>query len=297
MTVITKPGVYADIPNEVYHADPVEGGSLSSSGARRLLPPSCPALFRWEQDNPPAPKRVWDYGTAAHAIVLGTGPEIVVVDANDWRTKAAREKAAAAREQGAVPLLTHEHDQVQAMAAALRAHPFASRLLRPDTGLPEMSMFWHDQRFDLWRRARLDWLSTLHTKDGRLIIPDYKTAHSAEPDAFAKAAVDHGYDQQADWYSDAAKAVLGEKAAFLFIVQEKTPPYLVTVIELDKVALERGRTLNAKAMDVYRECQAACYWPGYSDDVVLTPLPAWAERQFETALERGDYQLTQGRAT
>lgn len=38
---ITEPGVY-DLPAEVYHADPVEGGSLSSTGARKLLPPSCP---------------------------------------------------------------------------------------------------------------------------------------------------------------------------------------------------------------------------------------------------------------
>ena len=32
-------GVY-DIPEDLYHRDPVPGGSLSCSGAKKLLPPS-----------------------------------------------------------------------------------------------------------------------------------------------------------------------------------------------------------------------------------------------------------------
>jgi len=35
-TVIRRPGLY-DLPEHIYHADPVPGGSLSSTGARRLL--------------------------------------------------------------------------------------------------------------------------------------------------------------------------------------------------------------------------------------------------------------------
>ena len=60
---ITAPGVY-DIPAEDYHRDPVPGGSLSSTGARKLLPPSCPAKFRYEQDNPPTPTAALDFGQA-----------------------------------------------------------------------------------------------------------------------------------------------------------------------------------------------------------------------------------------
>ncbi len=37
MTPITAPGVYV-IPADDYHADPVPGGSISASGARRILP-------------------------------------------------------------------------------------------------------------------------------------------------------------------------------------------------------------------------------------------------------------------
>ena len=74
-----------------YHGDPVPGGSLSSTGARKLLPPSCPALFRWQQDHP-VHKDVFDFGSAAHRLVLGAGPEIALLDYDNMRTKAAQEE-------------------------------------------------------------------------------------------------------------------------------------------------------------------------------------------------------------
>ena len=114
--ILTEAGVY-EIAEDVYHADPVPGGSLSSSGARKLLPPSCPARFRHERDHPPASTPSMERGTAAHRLVLGTGAEIVQVDAADWRTKAAQDERDKARADGKVPLLAAECRKVQDMAA------------------------------------------------------------------------------------------------------------------------------------------------------------------------------------
>src|SRR5215469_11135399 len=115
MSVITEPGIY-EIDEATYHGDPVPGGSLSSSGARKLLPPSCPAKFAWERENPPEPTKALDLGTAAHSLVLGIGKPLAWIDAEDWRTKAAKEWRDAARAEGSVPLLLHEFNQVDAMA-------------------------------------------------------------------------------------------------------------------------------------------------------------------------------------
>lgn len=171
--VVTEPGIY-DIDVDDYHRDPVPGGSLSSSGARKLLPPSCPAKFRYEQDNPgPSQARHFDLGHAAHKLVLGVGAPLVVIDAANYKTKAAQEQQKAAHLAGHVPLLTHEHDQVQAMAAAIREHPIAGPLFNPEHGTPEVSLFWRDSPTGIMRRARFDWLP--HQYEGRrLIIPDYK---------------------------------------------------------------------------------------------------------------------------
>src|SRR5690606_6451240 len=134
--VVTEPGIY-DIDVDDYHRDPVPGGSLSSSGARDLLPPSCPAKFRYDRDNPgPTSKRHFDLGHAAHKLVLGVGAPLVVIEADSYRTKAAQEQQKAAHLAGHVPLLEHEHEQVQAMAAAIREHPIAGPLFNPEHGTP-----------------------------------------------------------------------------------------------------------------------------------------------------------------
>lgn len=265
-------GIY-DMPEALYHADPVPGGSLSSSGARKLLPPSCPARFRYEQDHP-VHRDVFDLGTAAHKLVLGAGLPLAVLDAEDWRSKAAREWREAVRAEGSVPLLSAEHEQVQAMAAAIREHPIAGPLLDPERGgHAEQSVFW--QADDIWRRARLDWLPDL---DGARppVIADYKTTASAEPGGIAKSVANFGYHVQAAWYVDAVEAVTGVRCPFVFAFQEKAPPYLVTVCELDAVAIRAGRELGEMALEMYRDCREADVWPGYSDGIALISLPAWA---------------------
>lgn len=277
-TVITGPGVYDGIPDHVYHADPVPGGSLSSTGARRLLPPSCPALYRWWADHGQPPKRAFDFGRAAHHLVLGIGAPITAVDADDWRGKAAREARDAAYAAGETPVLAAEYAAIEAMADAIRGHPFAGRLFSGE-GTPEQSMFWVDPEFGVWRRARVDWFPKWSGKD-RLLVPDYKTCVSAEPDACSRAMHSYGYHIQAPYYLDAVRALdLADDAVFLFVFQEKTPPYLVTVVEPDPVAMDIGRRRIREALDVYTRCRDTGQWPPYSNDVVQLPLPAWVEKK------------------
>lgn len=269
---ITEPGIY-QMTNEEYHAD---RGSLSSSGARLLLPPSCPALFRHAQDTPPEPKKTFEIGTAAHKLVLGEGPDLVQVDAEKWTTNAVKAEVAAIRDEGGIPLKPSEYEQVHSMADALRRHPIAAALFDPSRGKPEQSLFWRDRRTGVMRRARFDWLPD--ARSGRLIIPDYKTCRSAEPSALARAVEEFGYHCQDDWYRAAARALgIGdEHTAFVFVCQEKTAPYLVTVVEMDATARRIGAARNRRALEIYAECTEAGVWPGYSDEIAYLSLPTWA---------------------
>ena len=138
--VITEPGIY-DLSEEEYHGDPVPGGSLSFSGSKDLLAPSCPAIYRWKRDHGQGHKRVFDFGHAAHLEVLGVGAEVAVIDEKDWRKKDAQLAQAEAYAAGKVPLLTHEAATVRAMGAALRADPLAAALFNPEHGIAEQSMF------------------------------------------------------------------------------------------------------------------------------------------------------------
>lgn len=277
--IIDQPGVY-DMDEVVYFSDPVPAGSLSASGAKLLLPPSCPALFRHAADNPPKTKRAFDLGHAAHKHVLGVGAELVAVQADNWLTKKAKETAAEARAEGKIPLLAREVAQVEAMAAAIRRNPLAAALLNPDRGKPEQSIFWRDETADIWCRARLDWLPT--SGNGRLIVADYKTAVSAEPGHLRRAMFNFGYHIQHFWYLDAIRTLgLADDPAFVFIVQEKTPPYLVTVVQFDTESERLGEMRSRLARSIFADCVESQFWPGYSTEIEQVSPPVWLARQYE----------------
>jgi hypothetical protein len=275
--VITEPGVY-EMTNEQYHADPVPGGSLSSTGARRILPPGCPAQFDYDRHNPPAGKQHFDVGHAAHLMVLGAGGEMVVLDYDDYTRKAARAERDEARAEGLIPVTRPQNEQVCAMAAALRAHEFAGLLFDHDRGQPEASLFWVDEQTGVWCRARFDFLPD-RIPGKRMIIPDYKTAAAVDIESLRRAVAAHGYHQQDDWYRAGAAALnlAPDDARFLLVFQAKDPPYLVTVVEMDHVGQQLGRQLNRQALQSYASCTKAKRWPAHADDVVSLSLPAWYE--------------------
>ncbi|MFC4122086.1 PD-(D/E)XK nuclease-like domain-containing protein [Nonomuraea zeae] len=264
-----------DIDERAYHADPVTGGSLSSTGARTLVQPAGPARFRWEQDHPAPPKREWELGHAAHKLVLGVGPEFQIIDAPDYRTRKAQQARNAAYDAGLVPLLTREHDQVQAMADAIRQHPVASALFNPARGAAEQTLIWQDPETGVWRRARPDWLP--HLYNGRLILGDYKTTTNAAREAIRKTIANFRYHQQQAWYVDGVRDLgLAQDVAFIFIFQEKHAPFLIHIVQLDNAAEDSGREENRRALRLYAHCAATGVWPGYNPEITLIDLPPWA---------------------
>jgi hypothetical protein len=280
LPIVGGPGVY-DIPAEQYHQDPVPGGSLSSTGARKLLPPSCPALFRHWLDHGQATKPEFDLGHAAHEEVLGVGPGVVLVDRPRWDTNEVKAQLAEIRAAGKVPLKRPEYEQVQAMACALREHPIAGQIFTPGRGKAEQTLIWADPETGITCRAMLDHLPE-SVAGRRLIVADYKTCMSAAPADLPRVMEKRGYYIQAPWYLDGVTrlGLAPDGAAFVFVFQEKTAPYLVTVVQLPEVDLDMGRTRIRQARRIYADCMASGRWPGYSDDIEFISLPAWFARDF-----------------
>lgn len=275
---ITRPGAYADLPETTYHGDPVPETSLSNSGAKKIL--DSPARFRHDQLHPPSSSKAFDLGRAAHAKALGVGAPIVAIpdellaSNGAISTKVAKDFVAEHQAAGATVLKRDVVEAIDAMAAALLGHEIAGPLLRQ--GIPELSLFGRDADTQVMLRARLDWLTRL--RSGRPVIVDYKTAESANPRRFGKAAHDFGYFMQDRTYRELADLVLGEKDehAFLFVVQEKTAPFLVSVCELDDDARAVAAQANRAARRLYVECMTSGVWPGYAPVVHPISLPAYA---------------------
>lgn len=271
---MTAPGVVDGLPHNEYLSHP----ALSVSGMKMLLPPGCPALFKYYQDHPRPSKRAYDFGHVVHSLVLGDGPQIVPIDADDWRTKDARAQRDEAYAAGQVPILHSEYTEAEACAASVLAHPVAAGLFRQ--GEAEKSLFWEDKETGVRLRGRLDWLSNRPGK--RTIAVDLKTAVSADVDSFSKTAAAYGYHRQAVHYLEGLiRCGIADEPAFVFAVVEKDPPYLVNVIQLDAEAERIGRAQIRKAITTYKQCIDTDTWPGYSAGVELVGLPVYYQRQNE----------------
>lgn len=172
---ITEPGWY-EMTDVEYHADPVKGGSLSSTGARTLATKT-PAHFDWERRHGRPDKAELDFGRVAHARVLGKGSDIVVVlgtgkDKNAWNTNESKANVARARATGKNPIKLRDNQAINEMADRLREHPIAGPLLaRP--GRHEQVGVWRDPETGVWCRLMADFLPDVGAAD-RLLVIDYK---------------------------------------------------------------------------------------------------------------------------
>jgi hypothetical protein len=278
--VTVGPGVH-NLTAAEYHSDPVEGGSLSSTGARKILD-TCPAKFRHWQLEGEERKTVWDEGSAAHQLVLGAGPKLIKITGTGkggpdaWQNDYDKTKVARARAAGAIPLKPRQWDMVHGMAAALSRHKLASALLSADQGVAEQTIVWQDQQTGVMCRALLDQLRHPAPAGQPFFVPDYKTAESAHPDKVARSLGDWGYHLQGWFYRQACIAAgRGPDVRFALVVQEKSAPYLVSVCFPDREAIEAGGLLARDALNQYAECVESGKWPGYADEGVPVSLPPW----------------------
>ena len=270
-----------------YIRDPAPEPSLSASVAHLLLTRS--ARHAWlahPRLNPawaPEATEQTDLGTLAHALLLEQDDSrLVVVEADDWRTKAARLARDEARAAGKLPLLAHKLDAVRAMLDVARDMIGVSELAETfATGRVEQTLLW--QEGPVWCRCRPDVVS----QDGRVVV-DYKTTSgSAEPDAWARTQLlALGYDVQAAF---GLRAVTGD-ADFVFVVQETEPPYAVSFVGLSPAFKAFAEAKRAHAVTLWRHCRERDEWPGSRSRTCWVEPPGyaltqWDERRLVTAPE------------
>lgn len=268
---IDKPGIY-ELTDEKYHGDCCAGPSLSSSGAVTLAN-ECPMRFWWDSymnagRSDDSTKNA-EIGKASHIAILKPdqwSDLVAILPFDDFKTKAAREARDMARAAGKIVLKTEAAAEVLAMSQALHRHPVASELVQ--RGTAERAYVWQDPQTNIWLKAKPDYMRPK-------ALVDLKTAPSANPAAFSYHLYSMGYHQQAAWYLDGVEAVTGERPdRFVFIVQEREPPYLVTVCPLDLQAVEWGAKLNRKAINLFAQCVERNDWPGYQDQPISLPTHA-----------------------
>jgi len=218
-------------------------------GGRQKLPPT-PAMLE---------------GTMLHSLILEPEEYIrTYAPCAPRNTKAGKEQAKELEALGMKPITQAQADKNTDILLRVRQHPTVSELL--SQGQAEVSLFDVDEATGLQVKGRLDWLN------GDTII-DLKTVGSgkAGPTEFAKQVANFKYHLQAAHYLELAKA-----DRFIFIAVSREFPYQIATYELDSFAINEGRHLRRKALNLIASCEESNEWPGYTSDVQSLSLPSWA---------------------
>lgn len=299
---IKKPCIVRGIPNEVYHKMP----ALSNSGLKTLL--DCPAKYYYKYlsgEYELKEKPHFKIGKAVHCYLLeGREAFEKIYWLNPYKDLLKEEKLRLLEEKGytnvktlkvseleaflleadgieqkQIELNNSEMNQIVCMVNAAKRDIKTSAALS-QLGEPELSVFWYEEKYDLWFKCRPDFLPY-----NPINIPDYKTSDSVRPEIFYKKFIDYGYFIQGAMYKRGIKAVLDiDVENFYFIAQEKEPPYVTQIFNPAEAFFLWGDKAIDNAVSVYKSCKEKGVWGGYTDKIVeLTtdPMPDYIESNYD----------------
>lgn len=283
---ITKPGMYARIPLETYHAaDICDAPSVSSSMLRKLNPDNgSPAHFYKDWSGNPNrieeedEKRHFVVGRALHHLILGEKFFAKVFVAQPAEYEAIDKKTGEAtlkkwtynadvckewrekmRKLGRSPLSPEEVWKIRNMAEALGNHPLVRNGIF--NGLIERSFFWKDKETGVWLKWRPDSVPTDSADFGEL-----KMTRDIRYPALVRTIRDLGYYQQAALGRVACQEVLGiEMGEFRFVFAENVPPFCTGDFRIEDEDIKRGMRMNRACLRTFVKCFAEKRWPGPHD--------------------------------
>lgn len=258
-------------PAEVYHSRSGEYLSSHLLAAFR----ECPLLYRKkrlglikDEDRP-----AYLLGRAAHTLILeGTArfeAEYAIggpVNPRTGKTFGATTKAFArwAHDQGR-PVLTDEQAAlVASMAASVKAHEQAQRLLAKGVAERVVRALY----MGLPCQIRIDWFSRAKNFTG---IVDLKTCDGLS--YFEADARRYGYIHQLAFYRVVLCHAIGEYVPMHIIAVEKKEPFRCGVWRIGENAFATARKDNERALAELQHCIANDVWPtGYEEVRTLDDL-------------------------
>ena len=285
-----RPGLFLDLPNETYHADP----AIGSSGFKLLA--KSPAHYFAAYLDPERPPRketpAFKIGKAWHTAVFEPGDfdnrYTVMPEGLDRRTKEGKALWAEIIASGKTPLSAGEIADLKAMGRAANAHP-ATRVLFTQGGLCEASIFWQDPDHGVLCKIRPDYMVPPCQQFPNGLIIDGKSAEDASPEGFARATWNWEMFYQAAHYSDGFQRHFetSKPPKFLWLAQEKERPYATAIYAASDDLVEYGRRRIAPLKRLYADCMATECWHGYPTNVSTLALPSWAAKTVQDALQAG----------
>ena len=218
-----------------------------------------------------------DIGTYAHAMLLEGGhAALCVVEADDWRTKAAKEARDSARLAGLLPILAGKVSEVEQMVKAAKAFIESGELAGIfAAGEAETTLVW--DKNGMLCKARPDWLAT----DRKVSLSYKTTAGSAQPDAWIRTQLP-GYDMGIVFYEQGIRSACKvERTRVVTLVQEQKPPFSCSLIGLAPAWQALAESKLARAMMIWSRCLIDGKFPAYTPQICYAEPKDWMLSEME----------------
>ena len=286
---ITSPGVYLDLPAEIYHGTPTPEFPASCGFITQMEGTDGSPAKAWYESalNPsfiPKNSKAFDIGTAAHLILLENDrwqSACSFIDADDYRTKLAQEARDRAYKNGQTPLLPKDVALIMNMRDAFynrlpglpfaTAPDFAGRVLGACDA--EISVFARDEtvgKNGIWTKCRPD---GRYIGDESDVLVDYKTMATGGLELDRYAITKMGWHRRAAWYIDTYKAATGRDSEYWFLGQSKDAPHFCKGIKVDEESIQWGRRLNQVSKRNFAKCLDTGRWPSGVEKPITVKIP------------------------
>jgi len=291
-------GLYANVPQHIYHADPAFAASLSSSLARVLFnhsPAHCFAQHPRLNPNyaPKESSRSISTGSLVHALLAepeGKGT-VEIGHFPDFKTKAAQAWRDEVKASGKLPVLEKDFLEAQPIADALRAHAGAGCTNDPfnppadATAYSELTAIWSE--YSIYYRALFD---RVVISPNSLDLWDWKTASDVSDRAIEQAVSRYNYAFQIAFYLRGLSALLPSyspqqmSAAIVFV--ETTAPYTVRRVYLSEEYMAHAQAQVKQACDQWMQCILGQDFSDPRNGANFhVELPAWAAEDDDIVIE------------
>jgi exodeoxyribonuclease VIII len=217
---------------------------------------------------------VFDLGKALHMRVLEPAKfETTYIDMDrfgDMRssTRRAERDEFIKNNPGVVAIKQKQLDAIAKMYESLMRRPLVEAIL--SLGKREVVLRWVDPRTGLMCKSRVDFYDERYA-----FALDLKSVASASKWDFGRSMYEYGYHTQHCMYSEGCRANELPLRGFVFLLVEKTPPFLSALRKIIAPAEERGFQQFFARMDKLKAIKDSGRFMGYPDEIEDQDLPAY----------------------
>lgn len=277
---ITEPGIYYDMPTEIYHADPCPTPSLSNSLIRDLLDKS-PKHAAWKhpklnQNAGLIASNSMNRGTLLHNLILGCGSVIEIIYADNFLTKKAKEDRDKALLEGKTPILEKEYDEVKRCSEIaiekIANHKACEGFF--NVGHSEAVIAWQEE--NIWCRGMVDRLP----QDHNFPLFDIKGTDNSASTLKWEKRLREIYRTQGVFYNRGLSKIEGiKRPPMRFIVIEMFEPFEISIFSLSEELKEVAENEVQRAIQIWQHSTRNKEWKGYPDHIIEVLPKPWIINQ------------------